>query len=392
MAMTVSELRSSVCEKPHFAAEEYESRIHRARKAMEQQRLDAVILMDPSSICYFTGFHTVNLWDPTALIISIDGSVRLVLWEFELPRFEVSAVIGDPIAYSVAGDPVQHIRDILRPMRIRSYAIDDWTRWGPASMVVRLHAELQPAVSGDARPVLWQTRLRKTPAELDVLREAAKLTDTGVAAALAAAEAAVRDQDIAAAAAAAMLRSGSGHFAIQPIVAVGPRAGIMHSEGSGRVIEAGDAIFVELGAALHRYTAPVMRTFVIGSPSDRVSELARLASHSVHAAVEAIKPGVACSAVARAVQAAMAAAPSEISFHGYAGYPVGISFPPSWIEDLDFYINLQNNAPIEEGMVFHIPLTLREKGKHGVGLSYTVSVTTDGAKILTGSSAKLIVQ
>ena len=42
-----------------------------------------------------------------------------------------------------------------------------------------------------------------------------------------------------------------------------------------------------------------------------------------------------------------------------------------------------NDRPLEAGMVFHFPMTLRVKGEYGVGQSRTVIVTETGAEVLS---------
>ncbi len=72
-----------------------------------------------------------------------------------------------------------------------------------------------------------------------------------------------------------------------------------------------------------------------------------------------------------------------IHFHYYFAYSVGIAFPPTWLESEAFGIKLDNHRPLEEGMVFHFPMTLRIKGEFGIGQSQTVIVTRDGCEVLS---------
>ena len=78
---------------------------------------------------------------------------------------------------------------------------------------------------------------------------------------------------------------------------------------------------------------------------------------------------------------------TRIQFHYCWGYSVGVSFPPHWLEESMFHIHTINEHPLEAGMVFHLPLTMRVLGKYASGTSRTIVITQDGAKALTGDPA-----
>ncbi len=64
------------------------------------------MLTDPQSLAYFTGYRSVNLWDFGAVAIPATGEPIVVLWDFEAPRFEVSANVGRLVTYAAGDDPV----------------------------------------------------------------------------------------------------------------------------------------------------------------------------------------------------------------------------------------------------------------------------------------------
>jgi Xaa-Pro dipeptidase len=360
---------------------------------MEGSGIDLLVLFDPQNVCYFSGYSTVNLWDFAALVLRLEDDPSVILWDFELPRFEASAGLGTPRPYAGGEDPVATLIGRLgQGHRPRTWASDDWTPGVPPAVWRAIATALEPATHQDARPVLWATRLRKSRLELELLERSAAITDVGVAAAVDAVRVGAADGEIAAAVAAAMLREGSEHFSIQPIIAVGARAGIPHSEVSGRRVEPGEAVFVELGASIQRYTAPAMRAIVAGEPGDELLALESLGTAIMEAQLAGMQPRASCAEIAKEANAILSEAGPDVLFHGFLGYPVGISFPPSWLEALDFQIHETNPEPLDAGMVFHIPLSLRHRGRRGIGMSYTVVVEQEGSRILNGTPAALIVK
>jgi Xaa-Pro dipeptidase len=71
------------------------------------------------------------------------------------------------------------------------------------------------------------------------------------------------------------------------------------------------------------------------------------------------------------------------------GYSIGISFAPDWGEGniLSLYRNV--DVPLEPGMVFHVPIALREYGKFTVAVSETVAVTQAAARPLSRISREM---
>ena len=94
-------------------------------------------------------------------------------------------------------------------------------------------------------------------------------------------------------------------------------------------------------------------------------------------------PGITASDVARAASEVLKPIRDKIAFHDLYAYPVGIGFPPNWIENPAFYLSVDNHARIDAGMVFHLPLTLRILGQYGAGFSETLIVTETGAETLS---------
>ena len=134
-----------------------------------------------------------------------------------------------------------------------------------------------------------------------------------------------------------------------------------------------------------------MRTVVAGDPS---ADMLRVEA-AVTAALDAIRTSARSGTPARDVAALGLAALEGVLeghiFHHYFGYPVGIGYPPTWIESLGFFIRTDNDRPLERGMTFHLPMSIRKYGEYGVNLSHTLVVGDDGARILGSSSARLAV-
>jgi len=125
----------------------------------------------------------------------------------------------------------------------------------------------------DSAGLLDTIRLVKTDAELERLRESARMTEIILAAATEVIRPGVDENTIAAEGARAPLAAGSEFMSLQPIVVSGPRSSVIHPNHQQRIVEEGDPVFLEFGAVRHRYTAPMMRTAVAGTPTAEMQRM-----------------------------------------------------------------------------------------------------------------------
>src|SRR5262249_34562191 len=141
-----------------------------------------------------------------------------------------------------------------------------------------------------------------SPLEIDCFRTAAAYTHAGMRAALDAVHDGGTDNEVGAAAAQAMYAAGSEYVASGPTVTTGRRSGIAHTTFARTRIGAGDAVLVELGGLHRRYTTGLMRSAVVGPPSDLVRRMYDACSRALDAAIAAIRPGVTSGSVHDACQ------------------------------------------------------------------------------------------
>jgi Xaa-Pro dipeptidase len=83
------------------------------------------------------------------------------------------------------------------------------------------------------------------------------------------------------------------------------------------------------------------------------------------------------------VQAVVDRAGYTAGYRKRTGYSIGISFAPDWGEGNILSLYRGVNVPLEPGMVFHVPITLREYAQWTVAVSETVAVTPQGARPLS---------
>ena len=107
------------------------------------------------------------------------------------------------------------------------------------------------------------------------------------------------------------------------------------------------------------------------------------AERALDAALNAMVPGAQCAAAHLAAQAVIDAAGYTAAFRKRIGYSMGVAFAPDWGEGAILSLFSDVTRPLEPGMVFHLPATLRSYGAYTVGVSETVIVTQTGVEPLS---------
>ncbi len=372
-----------------FPVAEYQARMAQTRRDMARRGLDVLLVHHVPNICYLTGYQSPATESYTCLAIAQAGRQILQLVEHEIPGAELTSWLEElqPYRwYQPEGVPPQTVA-IVHDLAGQRRAVTIGVELARPSLPVAVYEALRKALPGaafvDASDLIYAQRVVKSPSELAYLRESGRITILGIDAALDAIQPGCTDNDVARAGYAAMIGAGSEYVSTQPFVAKGLMSSLVHTTFKRRRIDVGETVFLEFASAYQRYSAPVMRSAVVGAPSATVARLVDGVETTLDLLLTNIRAGRTAHDVATAVRPGFARIRDEIYFQGAYAYHVGLSLPPNWWEGLTPYIAEGVDAELKVGMVFHMPVAARIPGVCGVALSETVVVTESGCDILT---------
>ena len=374
-----------------FSTAEYQERLARARAAMDRQGLDALVVMNPASVFYLSGYQTFAVDGGACLVVTQEAEPALTMDPPEFGGAMLGVWFEDLHGYPPETERPAYAAQLLAERGAASgrIGIDD-SVWGATPAFRDGLARTLPRIElVDSTDLLVGLKRRKSAAEIEHIRRAALATQAAVEAATSTAAAGVSDGEVAGAAFAAMASAGSEYPCLSPIVTSGRRSGILHSTHKRHTIQPGENVLLEIGACVQRYTAPQMRTLTIGPPSAEVRRAADACIGALNAVLEAMGPGIAASDAADAGWRELRAAGDDLVFHGTFGYGIGAGFPPNWA-DASGFIRSDEDTVLEPGMVFHHPVAVRRLGQFGVAFSETSVITDDGCEVLTHGPRELI--
>jgi Xaa-Pro aminopeptidase len=368
-----------------FPREEYDRRLGVIHAELARDGLDAVLVLGPENIFYLTGYETIGYSSFQVAVVPACGEPRLLVRELErdaavaLNRFP-----GEPASYDDDTDPPQALIGLLAEMGLGSGLVG----FDPSSpaLPVRHFTALTSALPSlrlvPATPV-EHARVIKSELEIACIRQSARYAEAGIGAALDAIREGATDNAVSAAASVAILAAGSEYLTIDPIVTTGHRSGIAHTTFARQRIGPGDAVLLEMAGSHRRYPGALMRTAVVGPPSDLARRMYDACNEGLDRAIAVMKPGVRGRDVHQACQQVIDDAGFERNFRKRLGYSVGVAFAPDWGEGHIFQLSRREERELRPGMAFHLPPALREYDVLGVGVSETVLVTETGAEVIT---------
>src|SRR5688500_2965984 len=214
------------------------------------------------------------------------------------------------------------------------------------------------------------------------MKKSAAANDAGMQAGLDAVREGASENDVAAAIMHAAIKAGSEYLGMDPFVTSGPRSGVPHTTWRRRKIENGDLVALETTACYNRYHTATFRTGGVGRVPHLALDMYKTCDEALSAAIDAMRVGRTCADVHNACQAVIDRDGFTGSYRKRTGYSIGISFAPDWGEGNILGLNHDIHVPLQPGMVFHVPVALREWGKFTVAVSETVLVTESGARPL----------
>ncbi|MFD1911222.1 M24 family metallopeptidase [Halodurantibacterium flavum] len=366
-----------------FGPGEFAARIARLQRALAPLGVDGALLTGPENIFWCTGRQTAGYFAFQALLVPVTGAPVLLVRQLELTGAVAGTWLEDIHTWQDGDDPAAALARLVAGLGLRSLAVERDGWFVSPAMADRIGAALADLRMVDGSGLVEGLRAVKSPAELDAIRRAAGYAQAGMVAAIEACAAGVTENDVAAAMTAAAIRAGSEAMAMEPLVSSGPRSGIPHATWRRRRLQAGDGVFLELAASHDRYHAALMRSVWIGPVPAPAQAMMDCATRALDAALAAMRPGRPCSDPHDAAQAVIDAAGFTAAFRKRIGYSMGAAFAPDWGEGAILSLFSRVDRPLEPGMVFHLPATLRDYGAFTVGASETVIVTDSGIELLS---------
>ncbi|WP_456600605.1 M24 family metallopeptidase [Blastococcus sp. SYSU DS0616] len=363
-------------------------RVHAARAIAGELGVDLLVLTPGADLRYLCGYAAHAMERLTALAVPRSGEAFLVVPRLEAPMVDASpaGALGlEVLAWDETDDAFAVLAGAATA-RLGS---------APARVAVgsRTWAEhalgVQRALPGSAlelaSPVVDRLRMVKTPAEVEELARAGAAIDRVHARMGEWLRVGRTEAEVGADIAAAIL--AEGHVGVDfTIVGSGPNGASPHHELSGRTVEAGDVVVVDIGGETATgYRSDCTRTYVVGgsAPAD-VAQWYEVLHAAQQAATAAVRPGVTAEQIDAAARTVIADAGWGEYFIHRTGHGIGLDSHEAP------YIVAGNQLPLEPGMAFSVEPGIYLPGRHGARIEDIVVCTDDGVRVLNNGPRELV--
>ncbi len=372
-----------------FSDSEMERRLVRLRKVMAEQKLDAAIFTSYHNINYYSDFLYCAFGRPYALVVTPDKATT------------VSANIdggqpgrrsfGDNLVYTDwQRDNFFRVLQQLAPSKGRIGIEEDHLS---IERLKKLDAALPDASFADVAGPAMAERMVKSPEEIAVIREGARIADLGGAACVATIAEGVAEHEVALASTGVMVRAIAEAFPHAELMDTWTwfQSGIntdgAHNPVTSRRLQKGDILSLNCFPMIAGYYTALERTLFLDHASKRHLELWE-ANCTVHRrGLELIRPGVRCCDIAAELNEVY----RSFGLLQYRTFGYGHSFGVLchyYGREAALELREDIETVLRPGMVISMePMIMIPEGEPGAG-GYRehdiLVVTEDGAENITG--------
>lgn len=264
-----------------------------------------------------------------------------------------------------------------------------WT--AEQGLAFHLRQRFERADLRNAGPLLARLRMIKSPAEIERLRAAARVTADGIRDAAKCIRDGISERALEGELEAAFKRRGAQRLAFDSIIKSGPnslwpwRILAAHYDRRNRSMRDGELVIFDVGCEFDLYSSDVGRTFpVSGRFTARQRELVEMVRTVADAVIASIRPGVTFRDLR---ETAYAAIPADEQRHMqtalFFGHHVGLAVGDPSLDD----------AALAAGMVFTVePWYYNHAEAVAVFIEDELLVTADGAENLTAALPRTAAQ
>lgn len=379
----------------HFDDTEFAARQTQASAAIRDAGLDALLMFAPESQYWVSGYDTFGFAMFQCLILTTAGELHLLTRLPDLRQaLHTSTLDRDQIhvwTQIEGANPAESLNSLLSDLGVAK------SRIGFESDTVGLthyNGQLLRAALPDLldhSDLIRGLRRVKSPAEIAMHRRAAELSDDAMDAGLAVTNAGAFEGDILAAMQGAVFRGGGDYAGNEFIIGSGPGALLVRYFSGRRHLDRQDQMTWEWSGAYARYHAAMMRTVIIGTPSDAQRHMHSAARAALEACEHAIRPGDPMGNVFDAHARVMDDHGLRHARMQACGYGMGAAYNPIWVDFPMFYEG--NPRPMQAGQVFFLHMILADsEAGLGYSLGHSVLVTESGVERLSRQPLDLLVR
>ncbi|WOV85570.1 Xaa-Pro peptidase family protein [Sporosarcina jeotgali] len=257
-------------------------KLAKLRELLAEKELDALFITSGYNRRYMTGFTGTA----GAAIISKDDAVFITDFRY---MEQAAAQIKDFRIVQHEKTIIEEVAKQVEQMKVKrlGFEKEDLTFGMYELYKSKVSAELIPTAG-----LVEKLRIIKTPEELEVLKQAAKIADDAFTHICGFIKAGMTELEVSNELEFFMRKQGATSSSFDTIVASGVRGALPHGVATDKKIQSGELVTLDYGALYNGYISDITRTVAVGEPSGKMREVYEITLAAQKLAVEGIKPGM----------------------------------------------------------------------------------------------------
>jgi Xaa-Pro aminopeptidase len=362
---------------------DYAARRTRTEAALTEAGLDMLLAYSvrnqPGPAGFLSGYEPRFGFRDVAVVTLVPGGAMTLFayayWDAPATHTWIEDVVVEPNIHAMARRIAEAIPSGAKRIGIAGQL------FLPGTFIDALKAARPDCVLVDATALLTDLAKVKSPAEIDALRECARMTDAGVRAFLEGIRPGADERRIALDVERAMVLAGAERLAFPVLLFSGPLVEVGIGYPSATPLVAGQQVNIVCGALNRNYNMDIARVTTVGPPSPEYRRAMETAAEMHAAMLESVKPGAEVQVIGAAgMKVLHERGMDDWSYQGgpagYAGHGIGC-----WLDEPPT-LKLGETTPIEPGMVLILEARLAKRGHGGAHITDPIVVTQGGAERL----------
>lgn len=344
--------------------------------ARKEPEFEGAVITSPQN-----RFYMLNMHSSAGTVIVLKDAAYFII---DFRYIELAQKTVKNATVIMQGKLYEQINEILARHGIKKLWVEESMSVGVMNaMKTNLTAEI--ITDSPMTKIISEMRRIKSKEELEIIKAGQAITDAGFAYMLTQLGAGRSERELAIELETFMRKQGASGTAFDTILVSGKNSSLPHGVPSEKLLENGDFVTMDFGAAYGGYCTDMTRTVAIGYATEEMKNVYDVVLTSQLMALKEIKAGKVCCDIDKIARDYIYAA----GYEGRFGHSLGHSFGIDVHETPGFAIG--NTTVLKPGMMLSVEPGIYLPDKFGVRIEDTVYVTEDGCENITHSPKELII-
>lgn len=357
----------------------HQQRINKVLNEMQLRGMDHLIISEPSSIHYLTGYDNHPGERMFVLLLSLDGQHTIFLNKlFYLDQSLDFNIVWYADTDDGAALVAQHL--------VNAHVVGIDKNWEAKFLMRVMELANEECCFEIGSICVDHVRMIKDHKEQELMRESSRINDLAMDQVIQlCAQGDLSEIEVTEKVTEIFQSLGCSSFSFPAIIAYGANGADGHHEGDETKLQPGDSIVIDMGGLYQGYCSDMTWTVFYKEVSDEQRKVYELVKKANETAEAMIKPGVKLCDIDQSARDVITKAGYGEQFNHRLGHFIG--------RDVHEYgdVSAAFDMEVEEGMIFSIEPGIYLQGDFGVRIEDLVLVTKDGCEVLNSYTKDLLV-